>query len=339
MNARETVNPVAWLLWFIAVGAAPLTSRQPYYLALTLLIAIVVHLSIPAGERGSSPWRLFAYVGSTVAVLSIGFNVLTVHSGDRPFAALPATWPIIGGRLTYNALVYGAASALAISTLLFAAATFNTVVRHTALIRLIPGPFRRFGVAGAIALNYVPQTIQAGSDIYDAQRARGRQLRSAGDARAFLVPLLGNGLERAVQMSEALETRGYGHENPSAPSGRFQRIRIAVALALCCVALPLLATGRLLEALLLASGAAAVAIVGRSKRGAGLRLSGWTGRSIALALASSAALTVVGLSTVLGDGLSYSPFPRLLWPPFDPVIAGALCLLLTPALIGTGDSR
>ncbi len=83
MRPRKQIDPVAWLLWLIAISAIPLTSRHPLYLALALLVVIVVHLSIPTDGGRASPWRFFAYVGSSVAVLSIGFNVLTVHSGDR----------------------------------------------------------------------------------------------------------------------------------------------------------------------------------------------------------------------------------------------------------------
>ena len=339
MSARGELNPVAWLLWLLAIGAAPLTSRHPLYLALALLVVMVVHLSIPSNDGGQSPWRLFAYVGSTVAVLSIGFNVLTVHSGDRPFAELPENWPIIGGPLTYNALVYGIASALAISSLLFAAATFNTVVRHIELIRRIPRAFQQFGVAGAIALNYVPQTLQAGRDIYDAQRARGHQMRSVGDARAFFVPLLGNGLERAVQTSEALETRGYGSATSAGSGARLRAWRIAGAMVLLAAALPLLATGRLLAALLLTIAAVLVVTVGSRGGGRRVHLSGWDRRSIVVAASASVTLASVGAAIASGDALVYSPFPRLVWPEFEPLIGLVLCLQLLPALLVPGARR
>lgn len=339
MSTRAEINPVAWLLWLAAIGAVPLTSRHPLYLALVLLVVIVAHLSIPPDARTGSPWRLFAYVGSTVSVLSIGFNVLTVHTGDKPFAELPDSWPIIGGPLTYNALVYGIASALAISSLLFAAATFNTVVRHIELIRRIPRSFQQFGVAGAIALSYVPQTIQAGRDIYDAQRARGHQMRSVGDARAFLVPLLGTGLERAVQTSEALETRGYGSRPTGDGSPRVHRWRAGAGIALIAAALPLLATGRLLAALGLTVAAVLVVALDWRARERRVHLSGWDRRSIAMAGAATVALAIIGVAIATGDALSYSPFPRLVWPGFEPLIGFAIALQLLPAFVVPGARR
>ncbi|MEZ4520341.1 MAG: energy-coupling factor transporter transmembrane component T [Thermomicrobiales bacterium] len=336
MASNRAIDPAAWLLWFLAAGAIPLTSRQPLYLALILLAVVFVHLAFPHREGHGRSWRLFAYIGSSVAVLSIGFNVLTVHSGDRPFAELPGGLPIIGGQLTYNALVYGVASALAISSLLFAAATFNTAVRHADLIRRLPRPFQRLGVAGAIALNFVPQTMQAGRDIYDTQRTRGRTMRGVRDARAFVVPLLGNGLERAFQMSEAMETRGYGSRRPGERDGQLRRLQMPVAVALIILALPLVATGRLLPALVIVMTALMLLGGVRPALPWRWRIDGWSRPTIGVAIPSCMSLAVVAWRTATGHSIAYSPFPRLVWPDFDLVIGLAICLLLAPAIVAPG---
>jgi energy-coupling factor transport system permease protein len=332
MGARA-VNPVAWLLWFLAAGAIPLTGRHPYYLALTLLAVLTVHLTLPQDAGAGRSWRLFAYVGSTVAVLSIGFNVLTVHSGDRTFTALPEGVPIIGGRLTYNALVYGLGSAMAISALLFAAATFNASVSHAALIRILPAPLQRLGVAGSIALTFVPQTMSAGRDIYDAQRARGRRMRGIGDARAFLVPLLSTGLERAFSLSEALETRAYGSGYGQSAANAGGRILRTAALALLIAALPLLATGRLLAGLSLLLGALAMLVIPGSRLRAIRSRIEWNRPSALLALSAVLTLAITGFRLVTSDQLDYTPFPFLAWPRFDIAIGVAIVLLLAPALL------
>jgi energy-coupling factor transport system permease protein len=333
------IGPIAWLVWFIAAGAIPLTSRNPLYVALVLLAVIVVHMTAPTRGDRAKPWRLFAYVGSSVAVLSIAFNVLTVHAGDSPFAELPEWLPIIGGPLTYNALVYGIASALAISGLLFAAATFNSAVSHIELIRRLPMRFQRLGVSAAIAMNFVPQTIRAGQDIYDAQRARGRNMRNVGDARAFLVPLLGNGLERAVQMSEALETRGYGRSDPSADHSGSKPWRAWLSVSLVVATLPLVATGRLFETLILAVLAVAASGIFSLSGPRQVSSQGWNTPSALVVTTSLAALALIGFGMATTTTLEYSPFPRLEWPQFDPLVGVAICLLLSPTLVLPGPNR
>lgn len=331
---RGGINPAAWLLWFVAAAAIPTTTRHPYYLALVLIAVMIVHLTVEPDEGAGRPWRLFAYVGSTAAVLSIGFNVLTVHTGDRPFGRLPDGLPIIGGPLTWNAVVYGVCSAMAISALLFAAATFNGAVRHSELIRALPSRFQRLGVAGAIAMTFVPQTLQAGRDIYDAQRARGRSMRTLSDVHAFLTPLLGSGLERAFALSEALETRGYGSRAIAAEPGRGRkRLAYLAALAMVVAALPLVATGRLLPAMVLAAGAGLLGAASGGRTAGSRRRLRWNRASKGVAVASALAITIAVWGHAAGDTLNYWPFPRLDWPEFQPLVGLAPLLLLGPAAV------
>ena len=328
------INALAWLFWFLGAATLPLVTRNPLYLALNLAIVMVVQLARPTGGGAAHAWRLFAYVGSVAAVFSIGFNILTVHVGDRVFAELPDWLPIIGGPLTVNALVYGLSTALAISALLFAAASFNSAVRHADLIRLLPDPFARLGVAGSIAIAFVPQMMAAGRDIYDAQRARGVQFRRARDASGLLVPLLATGMERAVALSEALETRGFGHA-AGAPRDSGRRLAgYGIAGALLLAALALLALGRLIPALLTIAAAVSVAVLAspthRARR-TRLRPMVWNRASWLVVAGAAGPPMLFVLSLTSGLDLRFEPFPRLETPEFSPLAALTLGLL-GPAL-------
>jgi energy-coupling factor transport system permease protein len=297
------------------------------------VVVVVVYLSLPREGGAARAWRLFALVGMSLALLSIGFNVLTVHAGDRAFASPPEWLPIVGGRLTWNAFAYGALSATAIATLLLAAAAFNTAVRQGDIVRLTPGSVASLGIAGGIALTMIPQTIAAARDIYDAQRSRGHRFRSLGDARGFVVPLLGTGLERAITLSEALEARGFGASAVQDTGHGNRRLALAGAVALLAGALPMLATGRLALGLLVLAGAVGLALAGSPGRGRRSRYRAltWNAASLAVAGAGLAVpLTLLALATVGGADLAYDPFPRLLMPPFEPVAGIAILLLLAP---------
>lgn len=328
----QDVNALAWLLWFVGAAAIPLVSRNPLYLTLNLTIVMVVHLARPPASGAAGAWRLFAYIGSVVAAFSIGFNVLTVHVGDRVFAELPDWLPVVGGPLTVNALVYGVCSALAISTLLFAAATFNSAVRHGDLIRLLPSSFARLGLAGSIAITFVPQMIAAGRDIYDAQRARGVQFRSARDATGLLLPLLATGMERAVALSEALETRGFGQSAVVTAHGPRRALLLTLAIGLLLGALALLALGWLLLGLLAIAGAlgAALLAVPAGRRRSRYRPLAWNHASLTVAVGAAGPLILFVISLGGGIDLRFEPFPRLQAPPFSPLV-GLLLGLLAPA--------
>lgn len=325
-------NPLAWLLWFAGVATVPVVSRNPFYLALDLLVVLVVYLSLPRASGAARAWRLFAIVGSTLALLSVGFNVLTVHVGDKVFATLPDWLPIVGGNLTWNAFVYGALSALAIATLLLAAAAFNTAVRQGDVIRLVPGSFTGLGIAGSIAMTMVPQTIAAGRDIYDAQRSRGHQFRGLRDARSLVVPLLGNGLERAVTLSEALEARGFG-ASAAVVAPSLRRLPLPGAVGLLTLSLLGIASGRLVIGLALLAGAVLLAVRATPPRNRRTRYRtlDWNLASLAVGGAGVAVAAVfLGLMTMTDATLSYDPFPRLTMPPFEPLAGVAILLPLAP---------
>jgi energy-coupling factor transport system permease protein len=182
----------------------------------------------------------------------------------------------------------------------------------------------------------VPQTIAAARDIYDAQRSRGHQFRSLGDARGLVVPLLGTGLERAVALSEALEARGFGASAAQgANDDRRWRFALAGAVALMAAALPLLAQGRLTLGLLSLAGAAGLALAGSPghSRRSRYRALAWNMASLSVAAAGLAVpLALLALALAGGAALAYDPFPRLVMPAFQPLAGAAILLLLAPIL-------
>jgi energy-coupling factor transport system permease protein len=339
-DASTAVNPAAWIAWFAAVALIPLVTRNPLYLSLALATVLGVYLSIPRRGGAARAWLIFVVVGSSLALVSVAFNVLTVHVGDRTFARLPDALPIIGGPLTLNALAYGLLSAIAISTLLIGAATFNTAVRQGDMIRLLPGSFANLGVAGSIAVTTIPQTISAARDIFDAQRARGQQFRGVRDARHLLLPLLGTSMERALTLSEALETRGFGASAATAspPPARSKVVTMAVPGVLLVAALFLLGSGRVAGGLvaLIAAVSVAVALGPRHARRTKFHPLAWNRPSnVTVAAAMTSALTMLLVPPLRGATLAYDTFPQLTAPPFDLVIGLAILLLLVPAWWGS----
>lgn len=330
------LNVVAWTSWFLAVMVLPLTSRNPLYLLLLLVVVLVVFFTLPRKAGTTNAWRLFAYIGSSVAILSIGFNVLTVHIGDREFARLPDWLPIIGGPLTINALVYGIISATAISAVLFAAATYNSAIRHADLVRLFPGSLSRFGVGAGIALLFVPQTIGTARDVYDAQRARGHTFRRVGDARAYIVPLLSTGLERAMLLSEALETRGFGSSATSPRPTGIRRAMLALAAAALLVALFAIGRGSLITGMLamgIAGGLALLAAPATSHR-TRYRAIDWNTPSVTVTAVAAASISILLFGRAFTElHLAYDTFPRITTPEIAPIAGIAILLLILPALV------
>jgi energy-coupling factor transport system permease protein len=328
-----TLHPVTWVAWLgVAVAAISLTRNPLYLLLLLLALALVAEIERPAG--GLRPFDPILFAALTVAIGGL-FNVLTVHYGDTVVLRLPAHWPLIGGPITLEALAYGMTNGLVLGALIAAFAAFGAALPVGALLRLVPRVFYPLAVVVAIAVTYVPLTIRHAGQVREAQQLRGHQLRGWRDGLPLLLPLLIGGLERALQLAEALAARGFAADRPPA------RLRLLLTGGLACAfagVLLRIAWGQsLVGALLLLAGAGlalgALRAAGRQTPRSHYRAYGW-GRGDALALAGAGlALAALLLPWPGRQSLFYTPYPALSAPPFEPLLALALLGLLAPLLL------
>ena len=238
----KALNPVVWLVWSLAAMFIVVTTRNPLYLMLTGGALVAVYLAMRRSSIAGAAWRTFLRIGIVIAALNIAFNLLTVHAGDRVLARLPSGLPIFGGAITFNALIYGLITVLALLDLLLIAAIFSTAVNRAALLRLLPGQFADLWVAGIVALSFLPQTLLALSEVRDAQAARSLRVRSVRDLLPLVVPILHLGLERAFDPAETKESRAFGS---AVAAVRPRRSLVVVGLISAAIAVVSTALGKL----------------------------------------------------------------------------------------------
>lgn len=203
----------AWLVWVASALIVGLTTLNPWY-ALTL-IGVVVLLWQGAGSGGGL-LRLGALFRLALVALVIGaiFNALVVRQGDTTLLRLPDWLPILGGRWTVEALVFGALNALRFVSLIFAFALFSRAVNFADLLRLAPPALFELGLVVSIGFSLAPSMLRAFSEIREAQALRGHEGRGVRDLLPLFTPLVVSGMERALALAEAMEARGYGGGQP-----------------------------------------------------------------------------------------------------------------------------
>lgn len=341
LESTRALDPRAWLLWATAALIPPLLGRNPWLIAATLLAVISVWAVWSPGAAGRR-WRPLLRLAFVFGVVSVIFNVLTVRAGDVVIGHLPDSWPIIGGALTLNALVFGLLGALAIFTLVTVSATLGVVLDWTLAIRLLPDRMAPLAVAGSVAWTYLPQTTLALGEIRDAQTARGFRARGARDVLPLLMPLLGGGLERAMMTAEALEARAFGAPlTGDAQTGAWRLFTLLLGLTLTATGVFVLILGSLsVGAVVLAAGALLlVASVARrsSPRDAQrtrYREPVW---EQAEWLVAGTSLVVLAAQVVLlarGAGaFRYEPYPHIAMPPINLPLLILFGLLLAPAAV------
>jgi len=331
-----------WLVWAVTMMVTASSSRNPLYLVLLVLVAMGVGVvcAPDRGRRWLSPLR-FAAVAVPLAAL---FNGLTAHFGDTVLFRLPVWLPLLGGRVTLEALAFGAMNGLTLTAIFSGFAIFNQAVPTSDLVRLTPRAFHDAGVVVSIALTFMPETTRSLARIRDAQAVRGHRLRSLRDWLPIVVPLLVSGLERSMGLAEAMVARGYG-----AVSSRAHPLRVQGMLALGLLGL----LGGWVAWLFLPSwkgvtggamtvGAGTIAgalwLAGRNARRTAYRVRRWTIRDTLAVMGCGLTLTVALLPLPLVDRatLHFAPYPRLTAPPFDPFIGLGLLGLLAPGLVAAG---
>ncbi len=348
--ANSTLQAEAWLAWLVAASVAVFVTSNPFYLATACLAGLVVYESLPGGRRRRA-YGLIIKIGLFFALLSIPFNVLTGSSGATGLVDLPRlSFPgwlggvTLGGRITAEAALYAAGRALRLVALLMFAAAFNVGVDHYRLLRRVPAALRQLGVVATVAVLLLPQALAQGRQIVEAQRLRGRRMRSLRDAGAFVVPVLAGALERSIQRAESLEARGFGSASSDYVGDIRTKALVLAAAGLSATGIGLYLYEGALPALALIAAAGAAVIFALHLRGDSVETTRYShdplSQASILVLGSSLvslALLLVMRAGGLGD-VAYYPYPVATMPELHPLAVVAFLLLLAPVPYLTGHS-
>jgi energy-coupling factor transport system permease protein len=347
-------HPYTWLAWLAASATAALLTRNPFYLAILIGATSFVYAALTrhqkssgvasAAETRTATWKPVLKLALALMLFTVLFNALTVHHGRYVLFTLPEFLPLIGGPITLEAVLYGMVIGLGFFALILVFSTFNSAVGPQTLLRLVPNFAHQAGVALTIAISFIPETLIAWREIREAQRLRGYRVRKLRDLQPLFVSLLGIGLDRAIQLAESMDARGFGG-NLSAPDRNERLLTGAGTVA----GLILLLAGLLTRSfgldpawlgLALLAGGAIILIFVFRRQGQRLQRSNyrrwfWRTRDTIVFLIMAATLvTLVALTVFFPKQLFYYPYPPYpLLPDFNPLLGLFFALPLMPALL------
>jgi energy-coupling factor transport system permease protein len=287
---------------------------------------------------------LLRAVAVLLLVLAL-FKGLSIHIGATVLFSLPEGWPLIGGQITLEGMAFAALDALSLAAVLAVFAVFSVHADYYALLRSVPPFMHQVGLVTSIAITFMPQTVIRFTEIREAQALRGHRVRHVRDLAPLVVPLLAGGMERSMNLAEAMEARGFSRS----PVGTRKVRPIYVQIALV-FGLGLVLTGGALFALLadtpwlgwgcIALGISLLAItlwyVGKGVKRTRYRRGVWRDRDTALAIASLAIGFILLTYKLLAPAtLVYDPLSRIriYSPPFDVMIACMMLALTAPAIV------
>jgi energy-coupling factor transport system permease protein len=240
------VNPRAWAAWSAASLVVVLTSTNPVYRALVLLVALNILVGLRRADAALRPLLLAACIAGVLAAV---LNMLLSHTGDHVLITLPEAIPGIGGPITVESVVYGIDVALGIAAAVLSVAPLSRVLHPHDLLDAFPKALQRTAALTGSAINLVPAVARNAVAISEAQRMRGGAGTRLRDWHAVAAPVVLSALDDSMQLAEAMEARGFGSgprtRYATAPLDRAACLVIVCSLAAVVVTVLARVTGSL----------------------------------------------------------------------------------------------
>ncbi len=337
---KNPLHPLTWALWLLADLVILSMTRNPIYLGLTLCWIAVISVAIHWAGIAVNPQRLLApfRFGLVVVPLAALINALNVHIGVTVLFVLPRALPLIGGPITLEALVYGLLNGLILTCIYTAFALVNQVLSVRAMVGLIPRAYYPLAIVVTIALTFAPLTLRQLQAIREAQAIRGHRMQGIRDWLPLFLPLLLSGLERSLQLAEAMTARGFASTQAQSQH-RVARLGLVLGLASIVAGLwlhlvgPSASAGSLLTFSGIASVVGGLWWIGRGQARTVYRPTPFQRQDWLVATAALCPVLLFLLPLFDRTSLFYYPYPTLSLPEFNLIYGMATWGLLGPAFL------
>ncbi len=204
----HAARPVAGIAWCAALVAGALATTHPLVLGALLAAVLVAGAAARVGDQIARAARIAVPIG----LLWLLVEPLVLRDGLTVVARLGELPPFGRLDITLEAIVAGGVLGLRAVVVILAFGLYAAAVDPDEVLRL----FRRRGLRSALTVTVATRMV--GVLERDARRlAEGQRCRGTGEASRLAVvrAVAGGALERALDVSAALELRGYGVRRPS----------------------------------------------------------------------------------------------------------------------------
>ena len=209
------LNPLCKIAWSVAVVVVALVFDNPVYLALLFLTTVLIAVY----ARIFREWASYMKYSIWFCMLIILINPLFSYHGTHVIYEFPFKIPVMGSpKITLEALAYGGGMALRLLTIISAFAVLTYTVNPDDMLNSLTRikPFYRSVYVTSLAARFMPTLVRDSDTITEVQMSRGLEINSGNILKKIrnripiVIPLLSNSLDRAIQVSEAMESRAFG---------------------------------------------------------------------------------------------------------------------------------
>lgn len=216
---QRPLHALAWTVWATAAAVCVHLAPSAVYTTVVLLVCTLV---VDVWGRGALARAYAPFVGLAAAfgVVRVAITALTTHGTGTALFHIPLHFSLpdmlggftVGGSVERAVVLQSVSEAYTITVFVAVFAAWNAVVSHHDLLRSVPRAFHEPALVLTVAIAFVPATLATIAAVHEAERARtGGTARRRGALRRRALPVLEQGLERAISLAESMDSRGLGH--------------------------------------------------------------------------------------------------------------------------------
>lgn len=225
------MRPAAALALLVGLAAAALLADHWQVPAAIAGVLFVLCLRAPSSRR----WPYLLGCAVTAGAVLVITPLVVVDGVDVLWSG--PVLPVLGQLdVTTEELAGAAIQAARLAAVTLAFAAYALLLDHDALLRSARFA-RRSALVVALATRLVPTLERDVRGLVEALRGRGVEVEGVRGRARLVSPLVSGSLERALNLAEAMEARGYGRAGSTrAPSPRWRSLdRLALAAAVAVV--------------------------------------------------------------------------------------------------------
>lgn len=199
------MSPVPAAILLAAAAAAALLAGRLWAIAVLVVVLLAVCLRAPSGRR--RPY-LFGALSTGLSVVILSPFLWSSGAGTLLWEG--PTIPVLGPLdVSTDELSEAALNGLRLAAVGLAFSAYALLLDHDRLVAAA-GFARRSALAVALATRLVPTLERDAAGLAEAVRGRGVELAGVRAYAGLLSPLVAGSLERATNLAEAMEARGFG---------------------------------------------------------------------------------------------------------------------------------
>lgn len=198
-------HPAVNLIFFLFAIGITMFSTSPAFLAVTLVFSWLYSILLN-GKKAVKSNLIFTI---PILIIMTVINTLFTHNGATVLFYLN------NSRITLEALLYGLAAAVLLSSIIVWFSCFNVVMTSDKLIYIFGKAAPVLGLTLSMIFRFIPLLKARFREISMGQRCMGRHVAGGFWAKLRQVTkevsiLISWSLEAAIETSDSMEARGYG---------------------------------------------------------------------------------------------------------------------------------